>query len=790
MKISINWLKDFVDIEDNDVDKLISDLTVKTAELEGVEYKGRDINDLVVGQIVHLENHPNSTKLHLLKVDIGNQTLDIVCGASNVALNAKVALVKAGGSVVGAKISESKVGGYLSCGMCCSEEELGLSENSEGIIILPQDSIVGSDAKKLLGLDDVVLEIDNKSLTNRPDLWGHYGFAREVSALLNKKLKKLEVADFTKYDSLPQVKINVDTTNCLKYTAIKIESIALKESPIFMKTRLAYCDIRPINFMADLTNYVMLEIGQPMHAFDGEKVKGINVRECAKQTKFTTLDGEEKILAKGTMTINDENDNIVAIAGVMGGKNSEITETTKSLLLESATFVPASVRKTAVSINTRTDSSNRYEKSLDTNFCELASARVIKLILDNDKGAKVTTKLSKFTNKEHKPLVIELSKNTLSKYLGTTLTDKVVEKILTSLEFEVTVKKDQFVVTVPTFRATKDISIEADLIEEVARMYGYDKILPTPNSMPVQSVNQNVYHNDIFKTKQILAEKYDMNEVHSYVWKNHNFYKEINLATSKNILLLNSISPDNSELRDDLIVSLMQIISENIKYFDEISIFEIGQVFNGLDDNKKVIESAHLGIMQASSVKKEMLYKSFAVKIKTTIKLLKGIEIKFAKSTNLRHFDHPVYCADIVYKDEILGSIAVVHPKTSTNIDKKSNIVYADIDFVKLSNIKKETDNYKVVSKYPTTEIDLCFLVDKNLTYDEVQKHIKDINYKTLNEFKLIETYQDEKLGDKKSVTIKFVLGSQNKTLTTDDVKIFTDRIIKVLSQKGIAPRY
>lgn len=790
MKISINWLKDFVDIEDKDVEKLISDLTVKTAELEGVEHKGSDITNLVVGQIVELKNHPNSTKLHLLKVDVGDEILDIVCGAPNVKLNAKVALVKAGGSVVGTKIKESKVGGYLSCGMCCSEEELGLAEKSEGIIILPEDSKVGSDAKELLGLNDIVLEIDNKSLTNRPDLWGHYGFAREVSALLDKKLKDLDIVDLKKYDTLPEIKINVDTKNCFKYTAIKVDNVTVKESPIFMKTRLSYCDMRPINFLADLTNYVMLEIGQPMHAFDGDKVKGINVKECTKPTKFVTLDGEEKLLSKGAMTINDEKDNIVAVAGVMGGLNSEITDDTKNLLLESATFSPSSVRKTAVSINTRTDSSNRYEKSLDTNLCELASARVIKLILQNDKDAKVVSKISKVTNKDYEPIIVDLTKNALSKYLGETLTDKIVEKILTSLKFEVKTTADKYIVKVPTYRATKDISIEADLIEEVARIYGYDKILPKANSMPVQAVNQNKYHFENYKMKQILAEKYCMNEVQSYVWKNHNFYKELDLPLKKNVMLLNSISPENSELREDLVITLLQTVSENCKYYDDINIFEIGQVFNGLDTDNKVKETTHLGIVKANQQNKEILYKDFATTIKTAIKLLKNVDVKFEKCSDIHIYDHPIYCADVVYDNQILGRIALIHPKTSTLIDKKLNIVFADIDFAKLSDIEETKTHYSPVSKYPTTEIDLCFLVNKDLPYSEFQNYIKEINYKTLNDFKLIETYQDEKLGDKKSVTIKFVLGSQNKTLTTEDVKIFSDRIVQILSSKGISLRY
>lgn len=788
MKISINWLRDYVDISDEDIDELLKNLTIKTAELEGVEYKGKDITGLVVGQIVQLDAHPNSTKLHLLKVDVGDEILDIVCGAPNVALGAKVALVKAGGSVVGMKIKSSKVGGYMSDGMCCSEEELGIAESSEGIIILPPDSVVGSDAKKILALDDVIFEIDNKSITNRPDLWGHYGFAREVSAILGKPLRPLDCADLGAYASLPSVDISVHADNCYKYSAIRVENISVKESPLVMKTRLAYCGMRAINFLADLTNYCMLEVGQPMHAFDGELVHGINVRECGVETTFTTLDGEEKTLPSNAMVICDEHDQPVAVAGIMGGLESEITDHTHSLLLESATFRAGSIRKTAVAIGTRTDSSNRYEKSLDTHLCELATGRAIQILSAVDPDANITSSYSVITNNETTPLVIDLPKDMLHKYLGMALDDALVADILTRLQFGVDILDDRFRVTVPTFRATKDISLPADLIEEVARLYGYDRLDVQPNAMVVCPAVENTLHRDIYDVKCLLADR-QYHEVQTYVWKNNEFYKELGISTTPNVRLVNSISPDSSELRDDLVMTLLQVVSENKNDDSNINIFEIGNVFCGFDSEHKVDEHTHLVMMSTARAEGE-LYIRLAQTIKSIVRTHKNLDVTFANVYVDSAYNHPVLTNKIYVGDTQIGHIAIISPKISSKIDKKLSIGYVCIDFGTYSALDRAVTAYSAVSKFPTTDVDLSFLVDQSITYGEIASAIKDVHYKTLQHFSHIETYENEKLGDKKSVTIRFVLGSNNKTLTNDDVKIFTDRMSMMLAKSGITLRY
>ena len=371
---------------------------------------------------------------------MGSETLDIACGAPNVRVGLKVPVVKVGGSVIGAKIKASKVAGYMSNGMCCGASELGLEVDSAGLLELNDSVKVGTDIVELLNIHDTVLEIDNKSLTNRPDLWGHYGFAREVSAILNHPLKKLPVVDLHSYDNLPALNVKVlEDKVCQRYSAIRVENISKNESPLYIKQRLMYCDMRPINLLADLTNYVMLEVGQPMHAFDGKKVNGIIVKAVDKETEFVTLDGQTNKLPAGSLVIADENGAPSAVAGVMGGLDSEIEADTNSLVLESACFKAGDIRRTAAAIGHRTDSSNRYEKTLDPENCEIASARYIQLLNEIDNGAKVVSKFTDVYNYHYPKREIVLAQSMVDKYIGKRIPQEQIVDILTRLCFGVKV---------------------------------------------------------------------------------------------------------------------------------------------------------------------------------------------------------------------------------------------------------------------------------------------------------------------------------------------------------------
>lgn len=430
MLISMNWINDFVDLSGLDLEKLIHQFTLSTAEVEDIYYMGRDIKDVVVARIVSIENHPDSKKLHLLKVDAGDKVYDCVCGAPNVREGMLVAFAREGGSVSGMEITCAKIAGYESHGMCCSEKELGISADHSGLWEITDDLPLGTQITDAYGVKDVVFEVDNKSLTNRPDLWGHYGIAREFAALTNRELKPVSHMDLTPYASLPGIDIDIrDKELCYRYTGLKVRNITKKVSPVDMRIRLFYCGMRAINLLADLTNYLMLELGQPMHAFDCAKVDSIQVQRFSAPFEFETLDGTKRRIDENTLMICSKEEP-VAIAGIMGGLNSEIEDNTDSLLLESANFDAVSVRKSSTRIGLRTDASMRYEKTLDPEMTDVAIEHFMQLLTEIDPGVEIISSMTDVYVRHYDKIDITFDKKFVDRYTGIDISD---EQILNTL---------------------------------------------------------------------------------------------------------------------------------------------------------------------------------------------------------------------------------------------------------------------------------------------------------------------------------------------------------------------
>ncbi|MDE6413741.1 MAG: phenylalanine--tRNA ligase subunit beta, partial [Eubacterium sp.] len=424
-------------------------------------FTGSDISGIVVAEIKSVLPHPESKKLHLLKVDAGNGELtDVVCGAPNVREGMKTAFAKVGAKIGEIEIAPRKLAGYTSNGMCCSEKEIGISDDNSGIMDITDDAPNGTDLKDLYEIDDIIFEVDNKSLTNRPDLWGHYGIAREFAALSGRPLKPLDCVDLSKYNNLPQLDIKIEDKACHRYSALQVENINRNVSPVNMRIRLFYCGMRAINFLADLTNYLMLEMGQPMHAFDSRKVGKIRIKKFDEPFKFTTLDGAERNIDEETLMICNDN-TPVAIAGIMGGLDSEIVDDTTKLTLESATFDCVSIRKSTVRLAHRTDASMRYEKSLDPEMTVPAIARFVKLLFDADSEAKVVSSLTDEYAYKYDTVKLDFDKKFVDRYTGIEISNDTIVNTLTALGFKVQLDGDAFSVEVPSWRATKDISLKA-----------------------------------------------------------------------------------------------------------------------------------------------------------------------------------------------------------------------------------------------------------------------------------------------------------------------------------------
>ena len=790
MYISINWIKDFVNLDGIDVKELINKFTLSTAEVEGIIEYGKNTKNIVVGQILSVENVENSNKLHRVLVDIGSEKVSCICGAPNVKEGIKIAFAKDGSMVNGLEIKKALVAGHESNGMCLSEKELGISEDHSGLMILDETTPLGIDVKEIIPIDDTIFEVDNKSLTNRPDLWGHYGIAREIAAITGRKLQPLEVEDLSVYDNLEKLKIRIENKDdCLRYSALTVDNVTKKISSYKMKTRLTYCGLRPISLLVDMTNYIMLELGQPMHAFDKDFIKEINVKTLKEDTMFTTLDDTKRKLSKGTLMIYNQ-DNPVAIAGVMGGQNTQITDSTTSLFLESANFDGVLVRKTASKLALRTDASARYEKILDPELTKIAIERFVKILKDEDNGVKVSSSFSDVYLKTYPTIYIDITKKYINKKIGVEFTlDKIIN-VLESLEFKVT-KKDEELITVevPTYRATKDVSSKADIIEEISRIYGYDNIVPQTNLWKVSPVPEDEARKLEYSTKLTLAEKYGLSEIHSYVWYDTKLNKELGVEVEDNLKIVNGLNRLDSTLRAKMGPTMLYYIYKNIKNFDEFGIFEIGRTFEYKVKNEDCKEYKVLGIAK-SSIKKSEEELLFEIKsmIETITKINKNISLEYVDNTEFRdNYIHPVNSFVIKYEDLVLGYIASVNPKIKDKINPKSNIVVAEIRMDLLSDIKENSIVYREISKYQMVDFDFSIIVDINSKYFDIENVIKNSNLDYLQGYKLIDVYENkEKLKDKKNITIRFTIGSDSHTLTKEEIDEERNKIILNLNNNNM----
>ncbi len=770
MLISCNKLKTHIkNSESIDWLSIWDKFTIRTAEVEGVTIKGDDLKDVVVAEIIECENHPKKEKYHILKVNNGKEIVDILCGAPNVRVGLKTAIVNVGGMVSGITIEEKKIAGVMSQGMLCSEVELGIGDDHTGIIEFPDDAVVGMDIKDYLPVEDIIVEIDNKSLTNRPDLWGHYGIAREIAAITNHELLPLEIEEVVNDKKDLDIKI-LDKDLCSRYCGLKIENIENNKTPFDIKIFLYYTGMRSISLIVDLTNYLMLELGQPMHAFDSRVVKKIEVSKGKDNTLFTTLDNETRKIKNDNLMIKNNNE-YFAIAGVMGGLDSEIKDDTNSIVLESATFDATSVRKTATSLGLRTEASARYEKSLDPNMTDIAIKRYLKLLKDQNKDLVVASNLTDIYPKVLVPSVIKLNKDTLDKYLGFNMKSEEVIDILESLSFKVKENKTFYSVTVPTFRATKDVTLEADLIEEIARIYGYERFKIEPLKLDLTFKSLENSFEEVYKLKRLLASKWNLHEVHSYLWYKTNFLNKCNISKENTTLLGKK---DDNILRDDLNLSLLEIVLENAKYYNDFGIFEVGTIINK-DENRQM-----MSILLTDSIDNiEKSYMNAKKIVATLFKTLKNINIEF-KSAKAKDYYNKEYCLDIIVKNNGIGQIKLFKNKI---VPKKKIVIAIELNVDAYLKLDKEITTYTEISKYQNVNLDYSIILNNNEKYIKLEKLLKAFKNDLIKDFKLIDTYKHEK---ETTYTIRFALISFDKTLDQNDLQTFKDEFIKYIKANGL----
>lgn len=784
----MNWICDFVDLGGLDKVDLIHQFSLSTAEVENeIFYKGSDLSGVVVAEIKSVENHPDSKKLHLLKVDAGEPELtDVVCGAPNVRVGMKTAFAKVGAQLGEITIAPRGLAGYTSYGMCCSEAEIGISDDNSGIMEITDDVANGTDIKELYKIDDIVFEVDNKSLTNRPDLWGHYGIAREFAALAGRELKPLEVEDLKAYDELKKIDMKIEDDLCQRYSCMQVENVTRHISPVNMRIRLYYCGMRGINFLADLTNYLMLEMGQPMHAFDSRKVEKIRIKRFDTPFTFKTLDGVERNIDENTLMICN-GDTPVAIAGIMGGLDSEIVDDTTTLTLESATFNAVSIRKSTVRLAHRTDASIRYEKCLDPEMTTLAIGRFINLLKKYDGGVQVVSSLTDEYAFHYNTVELDFDKSFVDRYTGIEISNDTIVKTLTSLGFKVELENDNFSVVVPSWRATKDVTIKADIIEEITRIYGYDNFDVNTTRSPLYPVRMTDVKNNEEKIKDILVKRYNLHELHSYVWAYNDELKALGIPVEENIKLANATNPNIETIRNSIIPTQLCQVKSNTSFAPDFGIFEIGRVVNGLDENNLCIENKNLAITLFSKTKDlRTLYFELRDILAVITDDLKHKALSFEVAQPTHSYEHPVNLNQIMLDGKKIGTIGIVHPEVGKKIDKKAGIVFAEVDVNAFSEAKDAGIVYEEPSKFPPIDYDLSLEIPEGTFFDKLTSCWTNEGGNILKNTKIVDTYDTDTVH---SITVRFEFSSSERTLSSNEVQAIMDKVIANLNNIGVKLR-
>jgi phenylalanyl-tRNA synthetase beta chain len=795
MNISLNWISDYVNLDGIDPKELALKLTMSTAEVEEVIEKGKEIDKVVVGKVIKVEPHPDSKKLKIVQVDCGSETVQSVCGAPNVAQGILVPFAKIGGRILKVpEIKQTTLSGVESFGILCSGAEIGVNNASDQLLILDKTLTPGTDLKDIYGIDDIIVEIDNKSLTHRPDLWGHYGIAREIAAILKRPLAPVPKDELLRNSDLPDLKIRIeDSSKCFRYSGITVENVIENETPLDIQMRLSYCGQNPISLLVDLSNYVMMDVGQPTHAFDHKYAQSIVIKCSPEPIKqFRTLDCIARDIPTDVLMIYNE-ETPVALAGIMGGEESEITESTRSLFLESANFDAYTVRRGATMLGMRTDASARFEKSLDPELTILAIKRFIHLLKKSQPDIKLTSNLSDLFVRPFPPITIQLDKPYLDRYIGKNFPTETIIGILESLEFKVKHKDGHFTVQVPPFRATKDVSLKVDLVEEITRIYGYDNIEPQTVEVPLKPLDYDENRLLEHKIKETLAEKFGFSEAHSYTWYDNDFNKRLEIEHDTDIGLLNPHAQEMNRMRQSIVPTMLQFAERNLNQFQQTPLFEIGKVFYKGEEKGLCDERKHLCIMLADKQQHEdQLFYQLKGIASTLLNLLRGVELDYQPLPDSLTFPwlHPEKSATIGFGKQHLGYLSVLHPKVKQNIDKKLNIAVLELNFTHIFNLKEQVIKYKDVSKYPEVSLDFSFLADRNTPYLEMDNHVAKFKHDLLLDYRYVTMYEGKNMPEgKKSLTFGFILGSKEKTLITEDINLFLNQLIKHMDQKGFVLR-
>ncbi len=793
MLLSINWLKKFIDLDHINPDELAKKITLSGIEVEKV-YPLTEVTNCVVGKVLEKTKHPKADKLSVCMVDIGEEVVQIVCGAPNVEKGQKVVVSKIGAVLPGGmKIKKAKLRGVESHGMICSMKELGIENKfvpqafQEGIAVLDDDAKVGTDAISYLGFDDTILEL---GLTpNRSDCLSMLGIAYEVGAILDKDFKK-PFGENVPFSKDPHFKVRIKSNDCSLYYAKKIKNVKVHKSPQWLQSILIACGIRPINNVVDVTNYVMLELGQPLHAFDLNKINSqeILVRNAKKNETIHTLDNVKRTLLPTDLVITDGK-RPIALAGVMGGLNTEIDDNSTDVLLESAVFDPITIRKTYKRLDLKSEASLRYEKQVDPNRTLYALNRACQLLKDIASG-EIDDQLSMDSNLEENEKLVKISLEKINHVLGIQLSENDVIDVFRRLKFDFVVLDGSFVVTVPSRRP--DITIPEDLIEEIIRIHGYhhlNKTLPQTETVGGFTTQQKM---ERLIRRTLLA--CGMNEVMTYSLMDENQvnrFKHIQ-DNLKPIKLLKPMSEIHSVMINGLISNLIEIVSYNhARNLSDVLLFEIGKRYGFKKDmpqEMNLLSGACTGVVSSTKwQKQEIKVDFFYVKgiLENLFKKLNILnQVSFVQNTDVTEDFHPMRTANIMLHDEIIGILGQVHPNTQKDYGIKETYVF-EINLDAIYSKEQEEVHYQTISKYPSVTRDIAVIVDEDITAKTLEDAIINQGKGILKSVEVFDVYQGEHIEEnKKSIAFSLVFENIEKTLTDEEVNDRYESIISCLEDK------
>lgn len=805
MKVSLNWIRDYVQLPaDADLKKLAYDLTMSTVEVEDATDLGASFHDMVVGVINTIEQHPNADKLKVCKTDIGGRVEDIVCGGSNLREGMKVAVALPGamckwhgeGDLV--EIKKSKLRGVDSYGMICGAVEIGLAdlfptkEEAHILDLSDFDAPAGTPLADALDLNDIILEIDNKSMTNRPDLWGHYGIAREIAALYDLPMTQFPHFD-RNVENTSGFHVTVeDAERCPRMTGTQIENVCVKPAPYWMQVRIWKTGMRPINALVDITNYVMLATGQPSHAYDSDHIAGhIIVRRAKAGETLMLLNGKELPLSTDDLTIADDA-GIVGLAGVMGGAKDSILPTTSKVILEIANFQAAGIRRTALRYDNRTEASARYEKAIDPERCDQALDLSMQLFSQLYPEMKVTGLVDEYP-RHLKQAEIDVPLSWLERRLGKRLSPDEIKHKMELLGYSITFDGDNMHVVVPTWRSTGDVSIQADIMEEVARMYGYENFEAEPITTTFDGAINQLDKDLERRIKEYLAIRCGMQEIFTYPWMEESYVNAVLQSTEGILSLSTPPSPAERFVRSSLLPNLCKAVVKNERYFDEFSIFETAQVFRDENytspyDPREKLPSQRKNVAGAFATTDKDITALFR-KAKGVVEMM--ARYVHMETLTFRQTEKPVWADNVVWLniyrgDEKVGDLALLAKKVSMACGiKNMNVMLFQLDQDSLVPLKSRTNTFTHLAEYPMTDYDISLLVDGSVQWKDVAQTVRGIKSELLHGAAFVDEYRGKQVpAGKKSLTLRLSIGSKDKTLTSAEIEEVASGVLNKIAKR------